>query len=134
MYFCWYPPVSTYYYIWLLFNYLGKLLFVFSFHQRQRWQRKRHCTRRASRVANLVIVRTRNSHNKYRNDRYTILTVIIFLHAIFICHEIVCLAKGIIIPFAYNSSESCSYHILSHSNLIGLYLVVVLCTYLITPA
>ena len=45
-----------------------------------------------------------------------------------------CLAKGIIIPFAYNSSESGFGHI-SHRNLIWLIIVfVVLCSHLFTAA
>ena len=45
-----------------------------------------------------------------------------------------CLAKGIIIPFAYNSSESGSGHI-SHRNLIWLIIVfVVLCSHTFTAA
>ena len=57
----------------------------------------------------------------YYFDRY------IFVHAIYLFLIVIVFGKEIIIPFAYNSSESGLCHI-SHRNLIGLYLVVVLCT------
>ena len=68
---------------------------------------QRHITRFASRVASTVVV---SATVEYRNGRYVYLAVIYFACAIFIYHEIVCFAKGIIIPFAYNSSESGSGH------------------------
>ena len=69
---------------------------------------QRHITRFASRVASTVVV---SATVEYRNGRYVyIWQLFIFACAIFIYHEIVCFAKGIIIPFAYNSSESGSGH------------------------
>ena len=83
-------------------------------------------TRRTSTAASALLVRT-TVDNKW--PLYIILTVIYLCmqYIYFSCNCV--LAKEIIIPFAYNSSESGSCHI-SHRNLIELYLVVVLCTYL----
>ena len=68
---------------------------------------QRHRTRSASRVASAVV---ELAYSRIRNGRYVYFGCYLFLHAIFIYYEIVCLAKGIIIPFAYNSSESGSCH------------------------
>ena len=80
---------------------------MFSFLQRQRWQRKDIAL--AAHQESQAL--SANEHySRIRNGRYVYFGRYLFLHAIFIYYEIMCLAKGIIIPFAYNSSESGSGH------------------------
>ena len=113
---CWYPSIHLLVYC-LLFDYSDKLLFVFSFLQSKDGNAK---------TSQSLRIKSRKRCRRISTTVELEIAVMFILVVTYFCMQYL----FIIIPFAYNSSESGSGHI-SHRNLIWLIIVfVVVCVHI----